>query len=198
MKPKPKTAKVNLKYICFLGLISAIALVIVETKFLNVPIIPTVGFLQYDPVDIIITLGGIVCGPMAVIWTSIVVSGVEFLTVSGTGPIGFFMNLLSTIVFALPACLVYKYNSKYLWESLIVSVLFMTSVMCFANMVVAPYWMGVDRSIILELLWSGFVPFNLIKGSINAVGVLLLYKPFEMIQRVTRPRTSVKNINDGN
>ncbi|MDR0983994.1 MAG: ECF transporter S component [Ruminococcus sp.] len=184
MTAKP-TKKINLKYICFLGLISAIALVIIETKFLNVPIIPAVGFLQYDPADIVITLGGIVCGPMAVIWTSLVTAGVEMLTVSGTGPIGFAMNFISTVSFALPVCLFYKHKNKFSWLlfSLIISVFFMTSIMCFANCVVAPYWMGVDRIVVYNLLWSGFVPFNLLKGGINAVGVLLLYKPVSLTRR---------------
>ena len=65
--------------------------------------VPVVLFLKYDPKDILITLGGVLLGPMAVLRTSVAVSLLEMLTISDTGPLGCFMNILSTCSFALPA-----------------------------------------------------------------------------------------------
>ena len=64
--------------------------------------VPVVLFLKYDPKDILITLGGVLLGPMAVLRTSVAVSLLEMLTISDTGPLGCFMNILSTCSFALP------------------------------------------------------------------------------------------------
>ena len=46
------------------------------------------GFLDFDFKDVIICIGGFTFGPMAAAVISVLVSFIEFITVSGTGPIG--------------------------------------------------------------------------------------------------------------
>ncbi len=53
----------------------------------------------------------------------------------------------------------------------------MTSVMLLANLFITPFYMGVDRSAVVELIPSVLLPFNLIKSVINASLTLLIYKP---------------------
>ena len=70
--------------------------------------VPVVLFLNYEPKDVIITIGGFLLGPMASFIISFVVSLVEMVTFSSTGPIGALMNLISTCAFSCTAAFVYK------------------------------------------------------------------------------------------
>ena len=45
------------------------------------------------------------------------------------------------------------------------------------NYVVTPYYMGVERQMVADMMFTVFVPFNLAKGGINAGLSLLLYRP---------------------
>ena len=53
----------------------------------------------------------------------------------------------------------------------------MTAVMLLWNYAITPMYMNVPREMIKGMLLPGFMPFNLIKGGINAVITLMLYKP---------------------
>ena len=70
--------------------------------------IPVVMFLKYEPKDVIITIGGFLLGPLASVIISLVVSLIEMVSVSETGPIGCIMNFLSTCSFACTAAVIYK------------------------------------------------------------------------------------------
>ena len=94
------------KELTMLAMISAIAYVLVSTIR-----IPVVLFLKYEPKDVIITIGGFLMGPCAVLITSGVVSLIEMFSISDTGIIGCIMNFLSTCSFACVAALVYKVPS---------------------------------------------------------------------------------------
>ena len=45
------------------------------------------------------------------------------------------------------------------------------------NYVITPLYMGVDRATVAGMLATVFLPFNLVKGGLNAGLVMLLYKP---------------------
>ena len=45
------------------------------------------------------------------------------------------------------------------------------------NYIITPFYMGVDRSVVAGMLASVFLPFNLVKGGLNAAITLLVYKP---------------------
>ena len=45
------------------------------------------------------------------------------------------------------------------------------------NYLVTPFYMGVARQEVVALLLPAFLPFNLLKGGLNAAITLLLYKP---------------------
>lgn len=141
--------------------------------------IPVVLFLKYEPKDIIITIGGFIYGPLAALIISLVVSFVEFLTVSGTGILGLIMNVISTCTFACTAAFIYK--KKHTMQGaiigLITGVVVMVPVMILWNYLITPIYMGYPREAVVELLIPAFLPFNLIKGGLNAGITFFLYKP---------------------
>ena len=141
--------------------------------------VPMVLFLKYDPKDIFIAMGGFLYGPLTVFGMSVLVSLFEMMTVSDTGPIGFLMNVLSTCSFVCVAAFIYK-KKRSIWGAalgLAAGIAFMTLTMVLWNYIVTPWYMGVPREVVRDMLLPVFVPFNLIKGGLNAAAAMLLYKP---------------------
>ncbi len=167
-----KTSKV--KMITTVGLLSAIAF-----AFVAVGRVPVVMFLKYDPKDIVITLGGLVMGPIYALWVSIITGLIEMVTISETGWIGLLMNVLSTVTFALPAAVIYKKHRtlKGAVIGLFIGIVLMTAVMLLWNYIITPIYLHIPREAVVELIVPAFLPFNLLKGGLNAAFVFLLYKP---------------------
>lgn len=141
--------------------------------------IPVVLFLKYEPKDVILTIGGFLLGPLASAAMSVVVSFVEMFTVSDTGIIGFVMNVLSSLSFACTAAVIYKkkHTLKGAVIGLISGCAVMVGVMLLWNYFITPLYMGYPREAVAELLLPAFLPFNLLKGGLNAGFTILLYKP---------------------
>ncbi len=53
----------------------------------------------------------------------------------------------------------------------------MAIIMILWNWLITPLYMGVPREEVVSMLLPVFLPFNLIKGAINAALTLLLYNP---------------------
>lgn len=145
----------------------------------RIPMVAAAPFLKYDPKDVVIIIGGFVYGPVAAFLISLVVSIIEMLTVSETGPIGAVMNLLSTCSFACLAAAIYKkkHSIKGAVLGLVSGICLMVIVMLAWNYLLTPIYMGYPREAVAAMLLPVFLPFNLLKGGINAALILLIYKP---------------------
>ena len=60
--------------------------------------IPAVSFLKYEPKDVILVITGFLFGPLDAMIVTLVVSLVEMVTISETGPIGLLMNVISSVL----------------------------------------------------------------------------------------------------
>ena len=140
---------------------------------------PVAGFLSYDPKDAIVVIAGFIYGPMTSVIISVVESVVEMLTMSSTGIYGCIMNIISTCAYAVPAALLYKKlrSMKGAIVGLVLGMVAMTTMMLLWNYIITPFYMGVERSVVVGMLPTVFLPFNLIKSGINAGLTLVLYKP---------------------
>ena len=164
----------KVKRITMIGMFAAIAFAIVV-----VARIPVVLFLKYDPKDIVITLGGFIMGPVSALLISVIVSLIEMITISDTGIIGCIMNILSTCSFACVATVIY-YRKKSIYSAIIglfAGCITMVVVMLLWNYLLTPIYMKYPREAVVELLLPVFLPFNLLKGGLNAAFTFLLYKP---------------------
>lgn len=141
--------------------------------------IPMVMFLKYDPKDVIITIGGFIYGPLSAAAISAAVSLVEMVTASDTGLYGLIMNIVSTCSFACVASLIYKKKRTLSGAviGLIAGCLFMTGVMLLWNYFITPHYLVQPQEVVAAMLLPVFLPFNLIKGGLNAAITMLLYKP---------------------
>lgn len=147
--------------------------------------VPIVLFLKYDPKDIMIAIGGLIFGPMTSFTIAVIVSFVEMLTISENGVLGLLMNVISSCSFACTATFIYK--KKHTLSGAVAGFLCgwgcMVSVMLLWNYLIAPVYMGYPREAVVKLLLPAFLPFNLIKGGLNASITMLLYKPIVTAQR---------------
>ena len=60
---------------------------------------------------------------------------------------------------------------------LVFGIVTMAVAMLLWNYIITPYYMGVPRETVAGMLLPVFLPFNLVKGGLNAALTLLLYKP---------------------
>lgn len=181
------------KKITTLAMISAIAYVMVL-----VGRIPVVMFLKYDPKDIIITMGGLIWGPMASFTVSVIVSLIEMVTIGENGVLGCIMNIVSTCSFACTAAFIY--NKKRTLSNAVIGLLtgslMMILVMMLWNYLIAPIYMGYPREAVAELLIPVFLPFNLLKSGLNAGFTFLLYKPITTALRKTGYISDISETNN--
>ena len=147
--------------------------------------IPVVLFLKYDPKDVIIVIGGFLFGPSAALAVTLIVSVAQMVTISGTGILGCVMNVVSSCSFACTAALVYQKRHRLSGAvlGLFCGLGCQTAVMMLWNYLIAPVYMGYPREAVVALLLPAFLPFNLMKGGLNAAITLLLYKPAVTVLR---------------
>ena len=173
----------QIKQMVVMALLAALAYVVMA--FIRIPVI---SFLKYEPKDVIITIGGFIYGPLASVGISLIVTLVEMGTVSETGWIGAVMNFVSTCAFVLPATIIYKkiHNLKGAIIGLISGVVTMIIVMLLWNYILTPLYMGYPREAVAKMLPTVFLPFNALKGGLNAALTMLLYKPVITALRAAR------------
>jgi riboflavin transporter FmnP len=158
-----------------MALMAAIAAALL---FIQIPF-PPAPFLKYDPADIPILISGFAFGPLAGVAITFVVSFIQAFFMGGDGIYGFTMHMLATSSFVIVAGLIYKHNKtrKTAVIALLVGSLLMTAVMVAANLIVTPLYMGVPREVVMGMLLTVIIPFNLLKAVINSVVTFLIYKP---------------------
>ena len=109
------------------------------------------------------------------------------ITVSSTGIYGFLMNMIGSATFSVTVSVIYKYKKSLLGAvvGLISGVFALTAVMMLFNLVVTPLYMGVSVEAVKQLIPALLLPFNLVKATLNAALVMLLYKPVSLLLQRT-------------
>ena len=167
--------KLNVRRLTSLAMFTALTYI----AMLISKILPQVMFLQMEIKGTVVCICGFLFGPLSAALVSIVVAVIEMFTVSDTGPMGCIMNALAACAFACPAALVYRklHTKKGAVISLAAGDATLAAVMLLWNYLITPLYMGIERAEIAAMLTTLFLPFNLVKGGLNAALTLLLYKP---------------------
>lgn len=173
----------TVKKLTVTAMLAALAFLLVATIR-----IPVVMFLKYEPKDIIITIGGFIYGPATAALISLIVAIVEMVTISTEGIIGCIMNFLSSAAFSVPAAIIYskKRNLKGAVIGLITGALSVCATMMLWNYLITPLYMKVDRAQIAAMLPTMFLPFNLLKATLNAALTMIIYKPTVKVLRAAK------------
>ncbi len=137
------------------------------------------GFLTFDLKDAILSIIAFLYGPIYGMVSAILVAFFEFISVSETGIYGFIMNSLSSVAFAGICGTYYKYRHTLLGAVLgsVSAVFGMTAVMLVANIFITPIYMNLPQGDVIAIIPTLLLPFNLIKGVINASITMIIYKP---------------------
>ena len=168
--------KVETKKIAVSAMLTAVAfLVTFLTAMFKVG-----GFLSLDLKDAVLSIIALLYGPAYGFCSVLVVSLVEFFTISSTGLYGLVMNILSSGVFALTVGTIYIYKRSFSGAiiSAVCTVFTVTSVMLLANIFITPLYFQMPRQAVIAMLPTLLLPFNLCKSVLNASIMLLVYKPF--------------------
>ena len=153
-----------------------------------------VDFLTFDIKDAVIYYAGptqakpLYLGPLAGLAMSAVTSLLEMFTISQTGIDGMIMNFVGSATYTVVAALIYTYRKslKNAVLGLVAATLSMTAVMLAANLLITPGFKGVPVEAVIAMIPTLLLPFNLLKGILNAALVMLLYKPVTTAMRATR------------
>ena len=171
-----QASRTNTKQLTLMAMLAAMAYV---AMLITRPLPAVAGFLSYDLKDVIIVISGFMLGTGPALLITLAVSLIEMVTVSSTGPIGLLMNVLSTSAFVVPASVLYHRNRslKSAAMGLTLGVILMTVVMLAWNYIITPLYMHVPREVVAGMLLPTVLPFNLVKGGLNAGITMLVYKP---------------------
>lgn len=169
--------KSNVNRLIKLGMLAAIALILMF--IVRFPIIPAAPFLEYEPGDVPILIGGFLFGPGAGLTVTFVVAMIQGITVSaGSGWIGGLMHFIATGTMVLIAASIYR--RFHTFEGAIVGLVLgsigMTLIMIPLNLFLTTKFLGVPYEAVKAMILPAIVPFNLLKAGINSVITLLVYK----------------------
>ncbi|MGN0505501.1 MAG: ECF transporter S component [Lachnospiraceae bacterium] len=176
--------KNEVKKIGVIGLL--IALAYTSLFIIRIPIIPSATFLRFDVKDVFIAIIGLLYGPAYAFVGAFGVSFLQMLSVSEYGVIGLIMNILSVSAFTVPLAFVYKLTKtrKGFNIGLGLGCMCMTAAMPLWNYLFTPLYMGVTREVVKSMLLPVFLPFNIIKSTINAILVYIIYFAIKRMQLI--------------
>ncbi len=167
----------NTRKMVTLGMLAAISILLVA--IVRFPLFPAAPFLEYDPADIPIFIATFLYGPLTGFALTVVVSLIQGFTVSAASSIiGITMHIFATGSFALVAGSIYKRQKgiRSAIVALVAGILTMSLSMLAWNAIFTPIFMGVSFDYVKPLLLPVILPFNLIKGTVNSLVTLVVYK----------------------
>ncbi|WP_346685570.1 ECF transporter S component [Enteroscipio rubneri] len=159
-------------------------------SFVQLPLIPGVTFLTYDPSLMPAMVCGFAFGPGAGIAVGAIAAVIHGLILGEW--VGSLMNIVATLCFVWPAAAIYR--RKRTFKSgiigLLVGVLAATAGAVVSNLTIGvAFWYG-SVDVILPMLLPAILPFNLVKGIVNAILTLIVYKAVSNL--VTPKKSQVK------
>lgn len=171
-----------------IALLGALAAVVMVLEF-PLPIAPP--FYKFDFSEVIVLLAGFALGVLPAIAVEAVKIFINFL-INGTATMGVgeFANFLIGIAYVVPATYLYRKNKKQPLVAVIIGTLSMTVLATILNyFILLPlyaYVFQVDISVFIDqslipvqslfmFVLVAVVPFNLIKGAITSIVVLLIH-----------------------
>ncbi|MBC2889019.1 ECF transporter S component [Gordonibacter massiliensis (ex Traore et al. 2017)] len=181
------TNKWDTRQLVTMALMCAIAALL---SFIQIPLIPGVTFLTYDPSLMPAMVCGFAFGPGAGVAVGAIAAVIHGLILGEW--VGSLMNIVATLCFVWPAAAIYrrKRTLKRGVIGLVVSVVAATLGAVVANLTIGVlFWYG-SVDVILPMLLPAILPFNLVKGVVNAVLTLIVYKAVSNV--ITPKKSQVK------
>lgn len=163
----------NTRQLVTMALMCAIASLF---SFVQIPLIPGVSFLTYDPSLMPAMVCGFAFGPGAGIAVGSIAAVIHGLILGEW--VGSLMNIFATAFFVLPAALLYKrmHTLKGAIAGLVISVITATAGAILVNLTIGVWFYYGSADVIIPLILPALLPFNLVKTILNALLTLVVYK----------------------
>ncbi|WP_251197634.1 ECF transporter S component [Anaerotardibacter muris] len=145
-------------------------------SFIEFPLLPGVTWLKFDASNMPAMVAGFAYGPGGGIAVGVLTAILHGLLMADFS--GAVMNIIVVVFYVLPAALIYKYKHTFVGAiiALVVGTIFAVAGSIVGNLIITPGWLGVPVDAVIAMIWPVLVPFNLIKGIINSVLTLIIYK----------------------
>lgn len=165
----------SIKKIIYIGLFAAIAFILMIT--FSIPILPNAPYLRFEPSEIPILLSVCLFGPWAGLLANLVKDLLYFLfrAKSIFGPTADFIATSSFVMIFGILFTKFRNNTGFIL-SLAAGIIGRILVMVPVNIVVLRLQFGMSPAQVMDMMVPVIIPFNLIKGGINAVGVYFVFK----------------------
>ncbi len=150
-------------------------------SFIEFPLLPGVTWLKFDASNMPAMVAGFAYGPAGGVAVGIVTAIIHGLLMADfTGAL---MNILVVTCFVLPAALIYKKKRTYKFAiiGLVFSIITGVIGSIIGNLLLTPSWLGVPFDAVVALIIPVLIPFNLLKGLLNSVITLIVYKSISNI-----------------
>ena len=159
-------------------------------SFIEFPLLPGVAWLKYDASMMPAMVCGFAYGPgagLAVGVIGAVIHGILLADFTGAA-----MNILVVFGFILPAALVYKRMRAYRFAivGLALGCIGAVLMAVAGNLLLTPAWLGVPLQAVIDMIIPILVPFNFLKGVLNSVLTLVVYKSISNL--ITPKKDQVK------
>ena len=171
--PQTNTNIWSTKQLVTMALMCAIGVLL---SFIEFPLLPGAAWLKFDASNMPAMVAGFAYGPGAGVAVGILTAIIHGLLMADfTGAL---MNVLTVTCFVLPAAIIYRRKRTYpaAIVGLVLSVIAATLAAIVGNLIVTPTWLGVPFDAVVAMVLPILTPFNLLKGLINAVLTLVIYK----------------------
>lgn len=185
--PQKNTNVWSTKQMVTMALMCAIGVIL---SFVEFPLLPGVTWLKFDASNMPAMVVGFGFGPGAGVAVGIVIAIIHGLLMADfTGAL---MNILTVTCFVLPAAIMYSKKRTYpiAIAGLVLSIIAATIGAIVGNLIVTPMWLGVPLDAVIAMIIPILIPFNLVKGLINAVLTLIIYKSISNL--ITPKKDQVK------
>ncbi len=185
--PQKNTNVWSTKQMVTMALMCAIGVIL---SFVEFPLLPGVTWLKFDASNMPAMVVGFGFGPGAGVAVGIVIAIIHGLLMADfTGAL---MNILTVSCFVLPAAIMYSKKRTYpiAIAGLVLSIIAATIGAIVGNLIVTPMWLGVPLDAVIAMIIPILIPFNLVKGLINAVLTLIIYKSISNL--ITPKKDQVK------
>ena len=170
-------------YMIRISIFSALAFVVMYLEFPIAALFP--AFLQIDLSDVIVFVGGITMGPMAVVFIELVKNLLHLMLRGGTGGVGELANFTVGVALLLPPVIIYrKYKTIVsLILGMVAGIVAMVLVASVGNYFVFLPFYGVTGEAVMENIIAIYAPFNVVKGGIVAVISIILHQSIKGIYK---------------
>jgi len=159
-----------------IAMLSAVAAVLIT--LIHFPLFPSAAFLQYDPADVAILIGGFAYGPVAGIIITVLASFIEAFILGQDGVYGFLMHVIASGAMVAVAAVIYRFKHTRMGGliALIAGAITRGLIMMPANHFITPHFMGAPTAVVDAMLIPTILPFNLLVGVINGAITFAVYK----------------------